>query len=88
MGAASRFMIRFENTNVQADNYQEFGIELGGDIDTIGLQQTLAQILLYCTGACRWVSDQHTRIVGVNYRATLAEVSVPLPFPATEYAAL
>jgi hypothetical protein len=87
MGAASRFIFRFENDNVEAVNYQEFGIELGCDVAVIGLEQVVAQLLGYVTGACRWVSDQHTKLVGIDYRATLSTVSVPVAFPTAEYAA-
>jgi hypothetical protein len=86
--AASRFVLRFENDNVEATNYQEFGLELGANIDTIGLANVAAQIIGYATIACRWVSDQSTKLTGIQYRATLATVSVPVPFPTTEYAAL
>lgn len=88
MSAASRFLFKFENDNVDAINYQEFGIELGSDVETIGIPLVAAQMLLYVTGACRWVSDQHTKLVGIQYTPTLSSLSVPVPFPATEYAVL
>jgi hypothetical protein len=88
MSAASRFMLKFENDNVDAINYQEFGIELGCDVDELGLANVAAQLIAYASGACRWTSDQHTKLVGIQYTPTLSTLSVPVAFPTAEYAAL
>lgn len=86
--AASRFIFKFENDNVEATNYQEYGIELGCDVDALGLGNVVAQMLCYVSGVAKWTADQHTKLVGVDYRATLSSVSVPVPFPLIEYGAL
>jgi len=88
MAIAHRFVITFSNDNVEATNYQQFGIELGSDVYTPGVPEVTAQIIAYVTGACRWVSDQSTKIQGITHRDPLASVATPVPFPTAEYAAL
>lgn len=89
MAELDRWTIVMVNDNVSELNYAEFGIEASLDsIPGSTLEEKAAQIIAYTACAAGQVCAEGTRIVALKHRPGGAEVSVNLPFPADEYAAL
>ncbi|MGV0986820.1 MAG: hypothetical protein ACOYB2_19925 [Limnohabitans sp.] len=89
MPDADHWTIVMVNDNVSELNYAEFGIETSfGSVPEATDAERLAQIIAYTACAAGQLCAEGTRIIGVKFRATDAEVSTMPPFPVAEYAAL
>jgi len=88
VGVADRFILKFENDAVDANNFQEYGIETVFDPGVVDLVDATAQIIAYASCCAKNASAEGTRLTGIMYVANGTNMSVPLSYPATEVQAI
>lgn len=88
MGVADRFVLKFENDAVDANNFQEYGIETVFDPGVVPLDVAVAQIIAYAGCAAINCSAEGTRLVSIMYTEAGTNVSVPMPYPTALVAAI
>lgn len=83
MGVADRFVLKFENDAVDANNFQEYGIETVYDPAVVDLEVAVAQIIAYASCVAFNCSAEGTRLVSIMFTEHGTNVAVPQLYPAS-----